>query len=392
MVDEKISVFENFHSKPQTISLNKWLEACRKGSRFTNKVLQYRQNRDPSLKKSLPLATVGAEMQHGRRDEHIIHRTGWIALDIDAKDNPHIKNAEALRNALARIVYIAFAGLSVSGNGAWALVKVSNPDRQPDHFEQLKVDFRNRGIVLDPTKGKNANDARFYSYDPDAIVKSQFKIYDRLPMNDRPVTIHPAKRGMNGYTNGTRSRVEIAIQQIQSMNIDIAPDYETYRDLGFAFASEFGESGRDLFHSVCSPSVKYIQAEADTQFTHCLNTQAPGNPITIGTFFYVARQHGIEQSRGSSYPSFKKDRPLKRKTERPSHGTHHIKLNDLGYPASWDDVSLENDSMEFEEAKRIANNDRPNGINMEAEEKNYLEKVYEFIGRLWNSLKLIGIN
>ena len=47
-------------------------------------------------------------------------------------------------------------------------------------------DFKTRGIFLDHTKGKNPNDARFYSYDPEAIIKRDYKVYDRLPNIIKP--------------------------------------------------------------------------------------------------------------------------------------------------------------------------------------------------------------
>ena len=71
--------------------------------------------------------------------------------------------------------------LSTGGRGVYALVKVSQPDRQAEHFNALEADFKTFGITLDSSKGKNPNDARFYSYDPGAIIKDSFTIYKKLP-------------------------------------------------------------------------------------------------------------------------------------------------------------------------------------------------------------------
>ena len=43
------------------------------------------------------------------------------------------------------------------------------------------------------------------------------------------------------------SDVEQIIQQIEANQIDIATTYSDWRNIGFAFADEFGESGRRLF-------------------------------------------------------------------------------------------------------------------------------------------------
>ena len=79
--------------------------------------MEYRKTRNKYLKKSLPLITPGAVMESGRAKENIKVRTGWVAIDIDAKGNESIYDWPDLRNQIAKIDYIAYAGLSVSGNG-----------------------------------------------------------------------------------------------------------------------------------------------------------------------------------------------------------------------------------------------------------------------------------
>jgi hypothetical protein len=177
------------------------MKACKHGCQFTSQVLEYRyhisdllrqgysmdelkkeldKTGKDRLKTSLPLATVGAVCSGGRKMENVKKRTGWIALDIDAKDNPHLPNAEQVRDEVARIKNVAFSALSASGQGVWALVKVSDPDRQAKHFRALEADFKSFGITLDSTKGKNPNDARFYSYDPDAVMNTSYIEYRKI--------------------------------------------------------------------------------------------------------------------------------------------------------------------------------------------------------------------
>lgn len=211
---EEISVFKNFQSEPKTITLGHWLRVCKQGSRFAKQVLEYRNTGEQHLKTSLPFVTVGAVCSDGRKLEYVANRTGWIALDIDAKDNPHLTDVEHLRDEVAKIKNVAFSGLSTGGRGVWALVKVSQPDRQAEHFEVLETDFKTFGITLDSSKGKNPNDARFYSYDPGAIIKDSFTIYKKLP--PRKTTI-----------NQPRQRVQLS------------NDYSRYAET--AFSNEIGE-------------------------------------------------------------------------------------------------------------------------------------------------------
>ena len=200
MFDTEISVFKNIYSEPQTINLRSWISACKQGSRFTKQVMEYRKTKNEELKKMLPLVTVGAVCSNGRKLDDVQIRTGWIALDIDAKDNQHLPTAEIIRDQISKIKNVAFAGLSTSGKGVWALVKVSNPNKQAEHFEMLLKDFDSFGIKLDTTKGKNPNDARFYSYDPDAIIKDEEILYTKLP------PINNSFSPLKGNTTKNKSR------------------------------------------------------------------------------------------------------------------------------------------------------------------------------------------
>lgn len=206
MYSDKISVFESFKSKPKTITLGQWLKVCKEGSQYSKQVLEYRRTRNSFLKTSLPLATVGALCRDGRKMENVVTRTGWIALDIDAKDNPGLPDAPQIRDQIARIKNVAFSSLSASGQGVWALIKVSKTDRLAEHFRALQADFHKLGIKLDSSKGRNPNDARFYSYDPDAIIKTSFKIYTKQlfikePNPYRIISGHATKYAETAFNN-----------------------------------------------------------------------------------------------------------------------------------------------------------------------------------------------
>jgi hypothetical protein len=191
LFDESVSFFEGFGYKPKQISLSRWLYGCATLNKFANLVISYRKTLYPTIKKGLPFVTVGGLFNGGRRREHLIAKTGWIALDIDAKDNKHLPYANELKLELSKIENLAAIGLSASGNGVWALIKVKYPERQKEHFSMIVNDFELFGIKLDRSKGGNANDARFYSYDPDIIINPDFVIYDKLPQV-KPLNNHRA--------------------------------------------------------------------------------------------------------------------------------------------------------------------------------------------------------
>jgi len=302
--DTPVSCYRNVFAKEAvTTTMWNWLRSTtwprteRELARM-RQVLQYRQQPDGELKKQLPIFTPGALMNHRNKaiidppQLHIV--TGWMQFDVDAKDNQDLGDAAHLRDEISKIVFVAYCAVSTSGNGVWGLVKVKHPDCYREHFEQLKIDFASVGITLDPSKGGNPTDPRFFTFDPDAYFASEFKVYDRMggaelsvrtERTADPHSFHGAAKRANHAT--TWSRVADAVAQIAQRGLDIAPDYDTYMKIGMALAHEFGESGRKFFHAVCQPSPKYKQKDADHQFTACLQSRSGG--ITIGTFFHFYR-------------------------------------------------------------------------------------------------------
>ncbi|WP_417855546.1 DUF3987 domain-containing protein [Xanthomarina gelatinilytica] len=88
------------------------------------------------------------------------------------------------------------------------------------------------------------------------------------------------------------------ISTIEQSGIDITGNYTTWRDLGFALAEEYGETGRDYFHRISKNYVGYDSKECDEQFNNCLN--AKGHGITIATFYHYAHQAGIKPMKQQS--------------------------------------------------------------------------------------------
>ncbi len=101
------------------------------------------------------------------------------------------------------------------------------------------------------------------------------------------------KIGMNdaAIVNET-DEVEKIIQRIEASQLDITSAYSDWRNIGFALADAFGESGRDYFHRISRFYSDYSASECDQQFNKCLKSN--GHGITIKTFFFHAKQAGIK--------------------------------------------------------------------------------------------------
>ena len=86
-------------------------------------------------------------------------------------------------------------------------------------------------------------------------------------------------------------RLVLAIEQAQ---VDIAPDYKTWCEVGFALADGLGEAGREYYHRISRFYHDYDAAATDVQFNKCLNGHGEG--ITIATLFHYAKAAGASAS------------------------------------------------------------------------------------------------
>ena len=86
-------------------------------------------------------------------------------------------------------------------------------------------------------------------------------------------------------------QVKSLIDQINTRNVDIAPDYDTYLELAFSFATEFGSSGEGYFLDICSHHQAYDEKKAINKYKNALATNS--GRVTIGTFFHLCKTAGI---------------------------------------------------------------------------------------------------
>ena len=86
-------------------------------------------------------------------------------------------------------------------------------------------------------------------------------------------------------------KIEQLVSAVESSGTDIAPDYASWRDMGFSLADALGECGRSYYQRLSRFYPKYDEKETDKQFSACLN--AHGHGITIKTLFHLAKEAGI---------------------------------------------------------------------------------------------------
>lgn len=112
----------------------------------------------------------------------------------------------------------------------------------------------------------------------------------------------PAKKSLQGLDETT---VEMDLERvtcaIEATHTDLTANYESWLQIGFALAHELGEPGRSYFQRISRFYPKYSQAETDKKYDRCLKGNRQG--VTIKTFFYLAKQAGVDISKEKPLPA-----------------------------------------------------------------------------------------
>ena len=137
ILDIDVSIFENYKTiDPKKVNLLIWLNS-RKYAKEVEKIRSTKDEKEKKhLKSKLPAITPSGLFSK-RSSKGLLKHSSFIQFDIDFKDNIHIKNYSNLKNQISKIKEVAFCGLSVSGNGYWGLIPISEPTKHQQHFFHL---------------------------------------------------------------------------------------------------------------------------------------------------------------------------------------------------------------------------------------------------------------
>lgn len=235
------------------------------------------------IKKRLPQACISGVFSPTRKAENLVRHSGLICVDIDGKDNPGVEDWGGLKLSFSVLPQIAYAGLSVSGNGCFVIIPIRYPDYHKGQFEQLKRDFARMGINIDAACGDVCR-MRCLSCDAEPYVNACAAPYVGYYVEPRQAVNYGCFNG-----DDTLSRVSECCEQIERLGMDITGDYNSWFTVGCALAS-LGEAGRQFFHVCSSQNKGYSHAECDKKFDNLLRT---GRRITIGSFFEKCKDYGI---------------------------------------------------------------------------------------------------
>lgn len=295
MLNKTISYFKNARSTdPTEVNLVAFLENKKHRDRVQGVRNATGEERN-RLKKEVPAATISGTFTV-RNMQGIKQYNGLVCLDFDAKENPTLTAAE-MKCLLAEYEEVAYAGLSVSGSGVFAIIPTNNddPNCHAKVVDILGALFAEDGLIYDRAC-KDVCRLRFISYDADPVITPNASVFNAkavLPKMEaeslrrpRPLTFRTASTG----DERNRERVEQYIQCVESSAQDVTNNYDDWYRLGMAIASEFGNEGEGYFLRLSQISSKYDHAAAVKKYAELLRN---GRSVKIGTFFKILQNQGV---------------------------------------------------------------------------------------------------
>jgi hypothetical protein len=300
---KEVTLFKNFTEVIGNTQLDNLICDIRNGKykwqveKLRKLVAEGKQKDYDKQKKALYAFTPSGTFSSGRKQDLMKSYSNIIILDIDKLDQETLQFAKE-KAVNEKYTFAMFE--SPSGNGLKILVRVSTGrEHHLAAYNQAKGHYESiLGLSIDRS-GKDVTRLCFVSYDPDAFL---FLESQPFPVN----------------TNlALEKDITKVAEQIEQLKLDFASDYSSWCNVGFALCDAMGESGRGIYHRVSKFNENYNTEICNDQYTKCL--KATGHGITVKTFFFLAKNFGIDISPvEKKYPQYFTDEKEKKEEEKPT--------------------------------------------------------------------------
>ena len=281
-----ISSYKNVLDKQDTdIELDTFLEGVQLG-KWQDVALDVRNAPTKEIKalkkKNAPVFAISGSFAE-RKADGLRKHSNFIAIDIDNIDDP----AET-KKRIGADPYIYSAFISIGGNGLCLIIKIDGT-RHLDAFNGIAAYLYNEYQLIVDQSAKDVCRLRFASYDPFLLLNKKsttFKKYlpkKKEPKFEKILVI--------------KSDFDSIIDQMDKKGLNLCEDYSDWISICYALVSEFGEEGRDNFHTLSSHSSKYNSIDCNAQFDACLKShdESKGKKSSIRTIYHHAKQNGIDR-------------------------------------------------------------------------------------------------
>lgn len=247
-------------------------------------VLGYRKGQIKKLE--LPGVTPSGTFSY-RSAKHLDTHSGFIGIDIDAKDQIEGTDFKQLRADLEKDPYTYALHSSVSGNGGIVVYVKIDPLKHLESFMGLEKYYLDQYRIIIDSSGKDVSRFRFVSFDPALYKNGKSKTFRAYI---KKAQIEPQRHSFIF----TENDLDHIFQQIENKWIDLTDNYHDWYRIGGALQKHYGgQKGRDLFHFVSQKSAKY-DADAVDSLYNILEKRNADKVANIGTFLWLCKNAGIE--------------------------------------------------------------------------------------------------
>ena len=288
-LDAKVSLFKNVKvtTPMKTITFRDWI-FC-KDEDLIDKVQNIRSENCPKkrkvLKEQIQCITGSGVITNTRSDENLKEHNGYILIDIDYKDNLHLKDEfyKLKEKVFEEIDAVCYAGQSVSGEGYYLIIKIEKPERHKEHFEFIKDWFKYAEDINIDKSCINVGRLRLFSLDNTPYINEKAIVLKESQLNEIK---KPSTKVQHSNTD-----IDKLVKKIEASGVSIAPEYDQYKKLAIVFANELGENGRDYFHRVCLLDSKYNSKDCNKIFDDMLKRNY--TDCTLGTLIYYMKHYNV---------------------------------------------------------------------------------------------------
>lgn len=247
-----------------------------------------RKARKHEYKAQLPCATISGTFTE-RAADCLDKPSGLIGIDIDYADNQDI--IDKVPAILRHLDYITYFSKSISGDGYFAIIKISEPLSLKQHFLALEREFKGYGITLDKSC-KDVCRLRFATYDENPYYNPEAATYLFVAEEHKPSTHnHEFVSSSTGDTDA--EKVEKHIKILKDNNLTLPDDYDTWFNIGMSLNATFGEDGRKYFHTLSALSPKYDSYECDEQYDKIIEHYTDDTSFSLGTLMHYFKNAEI---------------------------------------------------------------------------------------------------
>jgi len=227
------------------------------------------------------ITTSGTFSQRG--NDYLLQHSGLIAIDFD-----HLEDIGDAFNLLINDVYSFAVFRSISGNGLCAFVKIDGRKHLEAFLGLERYYWQTYNLEADRAC-KDVSRPRYLSYDPDLFLNEQSQPFKDYVKRETKAEI----KAFESFKGGDHYQHKFE-RVLSRVNCDITQGYDNWVKLGFAIASEYGESGLDYFKQLSQYHPDYDAYKTEKKYRSLLGDRNSG--ITIRTFYYLCKLNGIDIS------------------------------------------------------------------------------------------------